>query len=77
MGGTLMRRLLIAALALLGISGLGGCMNVARLGCEVKNFYLDVQTNIFGIDYPHGARQFPRERYFGVPGPGDQPICDD
>ena len=72
-----MRRLFIAALALLGISGLGGCMNIARIGCEAKNFYLDVQQNIFGIDYPHGTSKFPRERYFGVPGPGDQPVCDD
>ncbi len=72
-----MRRLMIAALALLGISGLAGCMNVTRIGCEAKNFYLDVQRDIFVIDYPHGEPKFTREKYFGIPGPGEQPVCDD
>ena len=65
-------------LALAAIAGTGlGCQNARRLGCEFKNFYLDVQRNIFGIDYPNGAPETRREKYYGVPEPGQQPICDD
>ncbi len=73
-----MRRFLLATLAIFSFSLLGmGCQNVARLGCECKDFYLDIQRNIFGIDYPHGASEFPRGRYIGIEPPGHQPICDD
>ena len=73
-----MRRFLIATLAFLAFSLCGvGCMNVARIGCECSEFYLDVQRNIFGIDYPHGCREHLRQKYIGLEPPGTQNLCDD
>jgi hypothetical protein len=72
-----MRRFLLAT-ALLMTAGMGaGCMNAARIGCEFKSLYLDVQRNLFGIDYPHGAPEFQRDKYIGLSDPGNQPLCDD
>ncbi len=74
-----MRRFLLSTLALLAIACCGaGCVqNVQRIGCEARGFYLDVQRNIFGIDYPNGAPEFEREKYIGLAPPGIQPLCDD
>jgi len=73
-----MRRLLLSIIAALAIAGGGsGCQNVARLGCEVRNFYVDVQRHVFGIDYPGDQPEFSREKYIGIPSPGHQNPCDD
>jgi hypothetical protein len=72
-----MRRFLLSTLALLAISAWGvGCQNVARIGCEMKYFYADVQRNFFGIDYPNGIPESKRAKYFGLTAPGKQPACD-
>ena len=73
-----MRRFLLSTLALLAIAAWGaGCQNVARIGCEVKDLYADVQRNIFGIDYPNGIPESKRSKYYGLAAPGKQPFCDD
>jgi hypothetical protein len=73
-----MGRFILRALAVFAIGGASvGCQNAQRLGCEFKTFYLDVQRNIFGIDYPHGAPETYRQKYYGLPDPGKQPVCDD
>ena len=75
-----MRRFILRTLALLAIVGAGagvGCQNVERVGCECKMFYLDVQRNFFGIDYPHGAPETFRQKYYDIAPPGNQPLCDD
>ena len=72
-----MRRL-ITGIVLAAIAGLGvGCLNVERIGCESRIFYLDLQRNVFGIDYPHGAPEFERQPYYGIPGASMRPICMD
>jgi hypothetical protein len=73
-----MRRFILVTLTLLALVATGaGCQNVRRIGCECKMFYLDVQRNIFGIDYPDGAPETFRQKYYGIPDPGPQPLCDD
>ena len=73
-----MRRFLLSTLAILALVATGaGCQNVARIGCEIKHFYADAQRNIFGIDYPNGIAESKRGKYYGLPAPGKQPICDD
>lgn len=73
-----MRRFLIAAFVLTVITVGGvGCMNVSRLGCEMKRLYVDIQTNLFGIDYPHGIPTSTHQKYYNLVEPGKQPLCDD
>ncbi len=73
-----MRRLFFGMLVLASVVAFGaGCQNAARIGCEAKGFYFDIQRNIFGIDYPHGQPEMERQPYYGIPAPGRQPICLD
>ncbi len=73
-----MRRLFLGMVVLALVAGFGvGCQNAARIGCESRTFYLDLQRNLFGIDYPHGAGEFERQPYYGIPAPGRQPVCLD
>jgi hypothetical protein len=72
-----MRRFLISALVFLAFSICGvGCLNIGRVACECGEFYLDIQRNIFGIDYPHGARESGRQKYIGIEPPPSQYFCD-
>ena len=73
-----MRGFILKTLALLTVvAASAGCQNVSRIGCECKMFYLDVQRNLFGIDYPGNAPESYRPKYYGIPDPGNQPVCDD
>ena len=71
-------RAMLAVLVLAAVAAFGsGCQNVARLGCEGRAFYLDMQRVIFGIDYPHGNAESTHSQYFGMERPGRQNLCVD
>ncbi len=72
-----MRRMFLSFFALLAVAGAAsGCQIPKRLVCETRDLTLDVQRVIFGIDYPRGQPETFRQRFYGIPAPGDQSPCD-
>ena len=54
-----------------------GCQNARRLGCEIADFYVDVQQNVFGIDYPGGVPESSRQRFYRTDVVADNHVCVD
>ena len=57
--------------------GLAGCQLPVRWVCETQNLYYDVMRNVMGIDYPLGAAESSRSKYYGLERPGLQDVCAD
>lgn len=47
-----------------------------RILYEAHQLHLDVDRLFFGIDYPGGEAESPRQRYYGMVPPGAQPSID-
>jgi len=76
-----MRRFAFLTLSVVGLALLGsGCQNairLTRLGGEVRSFFTDIDRMVFGIDYPYGAPEGKRQKYYGIPAPTGIHPCDD